>query len=103
MWEQCGLVGRPTSPHCSHTWGSVCRTLEARCSEVQGGHLFLLTEGFFTLLAQDLTNLMASLPHFPCSAVVSCKLIASWRKGDVVSGSVLFFWGLCVYQEGGLG
>src|SRR5437763_11549056 len=33
----------------------------------------------------------SALPHFPCSAVVSCKLIASWRKSDLVSGPVLFF------------
>ncbi len=42
---------------------SVCRRLEARYSEVQGGYLFLLPKGFFALLAQDLTNLMASLPR----------------------------------------
>src|SRR5437588_7954773 len=71
------------SPAALPQQGIRLRNASRQRPEVSGGELFLLPRGFFALLAQGLTNLMASLPHFPCSAIVlNCQETNSegyWR------------------------
>src|SRR5438067_7365439 len=51
------------SPAALPQQGIRLRNASRQRPEVSGGELFLLPRGFFALLAQGLTNLMASLPN----------------------------------------
>src|SRR2546421_6017393 len=74
------------SPAALPQQGIRLRNASRQRPEVSGGELFLLPRGFFALLAQGLTNLMASLPRL----LLVSSLSPFWVSKQ--AGSLNVYW-----------